>query len=114
MRKKSRPVEVIIMPNKGTTTRERILSKAIGLIHQRGIESTSINDLQTATGITKGSLYFHFKNKEAVTQAALEKARAEFFAFLDAALTGKTPGEGLDNFFNKVVEKHKALRFAGG
>jgi AcrR family transcriptional regulator len=114
MRKKNKPIEVIIMPNKGMITRELILSKAIGLIHQHGIESTSINDLQSATGLTKGSLYFHFKNKEAVTHAALEKAKADFFVFLDAALAGKTPGEGLNNFFHKVVEKHKALRFAGG
>jgi AcrR family transcriptional regulator len=102
------------MPTKGTKTRERILSKAIGLIQRRGIESTSINDLQTATGMTKGSLYFHFKNKEAVAQAALEKAGAEFLAFLDSALAGKTPGEGLDNFFKEVVVKHKAVGFVGG
>jgi TetR/AcrR family transcriptional regulator, transcriptional repressor for nem operon len=102
------------MPNKGTLTRERILATAVGLIHQRGIGATSINDLQAATGMTKGSLYFHFKSKDAVTLAALEKARMDFLSFLDSALTGKTPGDRLDAFFRKVVEKHRALGFTGG
>jgi TetR/AcrR family transcriptional repressor of nem operon len=102
------------MPTKGTITKERILSKAIGLIQRRGIASTSINDLQKATGMTKGSLYFHFKNKDAVAHAALEKARTDHLAFLDSALAGKTPGEALNNFFREVVAKHKAVGFVGG
>ncbi len=102
------------MPTKGTMTKEKILREAIGLFHQRGIEATSINDLQSATGMTKGSLYFHFKNKDAVAKAAIRKAGLEFLVFLDTALAGKTPGERLDNFFRRVVEKHKALRFVGG
>jgi len=102
------------MSSKGSITRERILNEAIGLIHRRGIESTSISDLQAATGMTKGSLYFHFRNKEEMTQTALEKAKTEFLAFLDSVLAGKTPGEGLDKFFKSVVEKHRETRFVGG
>jgi TetR/AcrR family transcriptional repressor of nem operon len=107
-------VKVTTMATKGSITREKILNKAIGLIHHQGIESTSISALQAATGMTKGSLYFHFKSKDEVTLAALEKARGEFYAFLDDALTGKTPGDGLYKFFESVAEKHKALGFAGG
>ncbi len=102
------------MSPKGSITKERILNEALGLMNRRGIESTSISDLQTATGMTRGSLYFHFMSKEALTRAVLEKAKAEFLVFLDAALAGKTPGEGLDKFFKSVVGKHKAVGFVGG
>jgi TetR/AcrR family transcriptional repressor of nem operon len=62
----------------------------------------------------KGSLYFHFPGKDALGLAILEKARCGFLEFLDASLTGATPGECLDNFLARVVETHKGTGFVGG
>lgn len=102
------------MRSKGEATREKILETAADLIHRKGFGATSINDLLGATGLKKGSLYFHFPGKDALGLAILEKARAGFLAFLDAALSGATPGERLDNFFNKVMKTHKGRGFIGG
>jgi AcrR family transcriptional regulator len=49
-------------------TRERILSKSGVLFNTQGYKATSISDITTATGFTKGAIYRHFKNK-----AVLEK-----------------------------------------
>src|SRR5688572_31367585 len=49
-------------------TKEKILSKSGVLFNTQGYKATSISDITTATGFTKGAIYRHFKNK-----AVLEK-----------------------------------------
>lgn len=102
------------MMTKGETTREKILDTAAGLIHRKGFGATSINDLLEATGLKKGSLYFHFSGKDALGLAILEKAREDFLTFLDSSLSGATPGEKLDHFLGKVMQIHKKREFVGG
>lgn len=49
-------------------TRARILRKSGLLFNTQGYKATSISDITTATGYTKGAIYRHFRNK-----ALLEK-----------------------------------------
>jgi TetR/AcrR family transcriptional regulator, transcriptional repressor for nem operon len=49
-------------------TRAKILRKSGVLFNTQGYKATSISDITTATGYTKGAIYRHFKNK-----AVLEK-----------------------------------------
>ncbi len=102
------------MQTKGDLTREKVLSQATRLFHQKGFGATSISDVIAATGLKKGSLYFHFDGKDALVLAILEKAKEEFFKFLDLSLSGKTPGASLRNFFKGVLEKQKSSGFVGG
>lgn len=102
------------MTPKGEATREKILETAAELIQRKGFGATSINNLLGATGMKKGSIYFHFTDKDALGLAILEKARDAFLAFLDASLVGATPGEQLDNFLDKVMTTHLRKRFVGG
>jgi TetR/AcrR family transcriptional repressor of nem operon len=102
------------MKSKGEITRESILNSATGLFNTRGFSATTINDLLTACGISKGSLYFHFPDKKSLGLAILEKAHDDFLAFLAASLTGDTPGECLANFFHRALAKHLATGFVGG
>ncbi len=102
------------MRSKGDLTKERILAEATHLIHRKGFEATSISDLTEATGLKKGSLYFHFSGKDELSRAVLEKARIEFLEFLDLSLVGKTAGKCLDNFFKNVLEIHMGMAFVGG
>ena len=102
------------MKSKGDLTKEKILKVATRLVHKNGIGDTSINDLISATGLKKGSLYFHFQSKDALILAIMEKTRAGFVKFLDSALSGETPGESLDNFLERVLEKHRSAGFVGG
>jgi TetR/AcrR family transcriptional repressor of nem operon len=102
------------MISKGEETKEKILEAAAKLFQRKGFGATSINDLLEATGIKKGSLYFHFPGKDALGLAFLEKARTEFLEFVDMSLTGDTPGNRLDNFLNQVIKTHKERDFVGG
>lgn len=53
-----------------TKTRERIIEVAAALIDSHGESSVRIRDLADSVGITQPSLYHHFKNREAVLEAA--------------------------------------------
>jgi len=95
------------MKSKGELTKERILAEATRLVHRKGFEATSINDLMAVTGLKKGCLYFHFSGKEALSLAILEKAKADFFASFDSSLAGKTASDRLSHIFRDTLEQSK-------
>ena len=102
------------MKTKGELTRERILEVACSLFNTRGFNATTISDLVEATGMQKGSLYFHFAGKDDIAREVLREATEEFMAFLDKALAGNNPGLALDSFFRSALNKHLATGFVGG
>lgn len=99
---------------KGEMTRARVLKTASSLVNTKGFSKTRINDIIQATGVKKGSLYFHFPSKEDLSLAVLREAKSDFFRFLSNSLQGKRPLEKLSNFFDAVLEKHKKTNFVGG
>lgn len=54
-------------------TREYIIIKAIPLFLANSYEAVSISDISNAIGFTKGALYHHFKNKEELFKAVIDK-----------------------------------------
>jgi TetR/AcrR family transcriptional repressor of nem operon len=102
------------MGEKGKTTKNKIMKTAIKLIFQKGIESTSISDIIKEAGVAKGSIFFHFPDKQTLVSEALKQYENNFFIFLEQSLTGNTPGERLINFFKNVSKTHKERNYAGG
>lgn len=102
------------MKTKGELTREKILKVARELFNSKGFNATTISDLVAATGLQKGSLYFHFPGKDAIAREVLSEATVEFMAFLTKALGGENPGACIDNFFSCALEKHLGTGFVGG
>jgi len=102
------------MPAKGERTREKVMNEAARLFHQQGFGATSINDIVAATGLKKGSLYFHFQGKDELALAILERSRTDFIGFLDALLDGSSPGEALRNFFRGVLKRNLDSGLVGG
>jgi TetR/AcrR family transcriptional regulator, transcriptional repressor for nem operon len=52
-------------------TRERILKKSGVLFNTQGYKATSISDITSATGFTKGAIYRHFASKEHLEKESL-------------------------------------------
>lgn len=44
-------------------TRQHILDVALRLFSQQGVSSTSLVEIAKAAGVTRGAIYWHFKNK---------------------------------------------------
>ncbi len=62
------------MGEKGFQTRRRITEQALQLFSVKGYFNTGINDILSATGLTKGGLYGHFKSKEEIWYAVYDEA----------------------------------------
>jgi AcrR family transcriptional regulator len=60
-------------------TRERIINEAMELFAERGYRGTTVGDIEQAAGLAPraGGLYKHFKSKDAVLAAGVERHVAE-------------------------------------
>jgi AcrR family transcriptional regulator len=54
-------------------TRQTILDAAAQEIHLHGFQAASLSRILATTGLTKGALYHHFPNKQALGYAVLEE-----------------------------------------
>ncbi len=58
--------------SKSERTRNFIIEKTAAVFNAKGYAGTSLGDLTTATGLTKGSIYGNFANKDEVALAAFD------------------------------------------
>ncbi|WP_165857208.1 TetR family transcriptional regulator [Marinobacter sp. JSM 1782161] len=54
-------------------TREMLLDAAEQVFYEKGVSRTSLNDIAQAAGVTRGAIYWHFKNKHDVFEAMMER-----------------------------------------
>lgn len=54
-------------------TRQRLLEAAFHEIHRNGFRNASLDAILRETGVTKGALYYHFKNKAELGYAVVEE-----------------------------------------
>ena len=54
-------------------TRNRILDTAVAIFGEKGVSRTSLADIADATGVTRGAIYWHFKNKGDLLNAMFER-----------------------------------------
>ena len=77
--------------SKAERTRRFILESTSAIFNKKGFAGTSLSDLTEATGLTKGSIYGNFKNKEEVAAAAFDfnsgKVRAQIMERIQRANT---------------------------
>jgi TetR/AcrR family acrAB operon transcriptional repressor len=58
----------------GEESRRRILDAAEELFAERGFDRTSFVDISERSGISRGSIPWHFKNKDGLVMAVVERA----------------------------------------
>jgi TetR/AcrR family transcriptional repressor of nem operon len=58
--------------SKAEKTREYIVEKTAPIFNMKGYAGTSLTDMTEATGLTKGSIYGNFANKDEVALAAFD------------------------------------------
>ena len=54
-------------------TRNAILDAAERVFQERGVSHTSLAEIATAAGVTRGAIYWHFANKSDVFDALFEQ-----------------------------------------
>ncbi|MFL9924577.1 TetR family transcriptional regulator [Herbaspirillum lusitanum] len=64
-------------------TRARILDAAEQVFHERGVSHTSLADVAKAADVTRGAIYWHFKNKSDLFDAMCERVRLPMEAIME-------------------------------
>ena len=54
-------------------TRHRLLDAAEHVFSEKGVSRSSLNDIALAAGVTRGAIYWHFKNKTDLFHAMMER-----------------------------------------
>ncbi|MET9764884.1 TetR/AcrR family transcriptional regulator [Streptomyces sp. NPDC006372] len=89
--------------DRGARSRDAILDTAGELMARHGFAATSISMISAACGLPVSSIYWHFRSKDGIYVAVLERARTGLLAALPPA---EVPGAGvaqrLDTFLTAV------------
>jgi TetR/AcrR family transcriptional regulator, transcriptional repressor for nem operon len=116
-----------------TDTRERLLECAQDLMLRKGFVATSVDEICEAAGVTKGSFFYYFKNKDELGKQLVARFSGQMgeqifghvskagsdpldraLAFVDAAIElskcCETKGCLVGTFVQEISESHPALR----
>ena len=66
-------------------TRERLLDAAEFIFRERGVTRTSLAEVATAAGVTRGAVYWHFKDKADLFHAMCDRATLPLDAMFERA-----------------------------
>jgi AcrR family transcriptional regulator len=80
---------------KSEETRRIIINSVLRLFVQKGFHGTSISDITRAAKLTKGAIYFHFRNKDALLKGVLEEYEKTWLDRLIKA-SESVEGKGID------------------
>lgn len=75
-------------------TRQHILDVALRLFSQQGVSSTSLAEIAKAAGVTRGAIYWHFKNKSDLFNEIWELSESSI-TDLEIEYRAKFPGDPL-------------------
>lgn len=84
-------------------TEQLILAHSMRLFAEKGYHGTSIEDITRSAGLTKGALYWHFKNKEDLIKKIIKEYEGRFLDKM-IQVVGEVKGGALEKF-------EKYLRF---
>lgn len=93
--------------------REAITQEALAQFATRGMDATSVGDIAKAVGISKQALMHHFRTKEALRDAIVERHRAVMMELLPRMVAAFTASETQldDVIFDMMdlLDEHKNL-----
>jgi AcrR family transcriptional regulator len=79
---------------KAEKTRRFIVEQTAPIFNMKGYAGTSLSDITEATGLTKGSVYGNFANKDEVALAAFDYNKEKMTAAVNSAMTGEKTIKG--------------------
>jgi len=89
--------------SKSRATQDAILDAAIDLFIESGFETTPMDAIAEKAGVAKGTLYYHFKSKEGIVDAVVERFVLEAEAAFEAIVSG--PADALSKLKALVAKE---------
>jgi AcrR family transcriptional regulator len=103
------------MPVNSDDTRERIVAAAARLFYNEGIRAASVDAIAEKAGVTKKTLYYHFRSKDELIAAYLQ-SRDQPTLDLYARWFAETPGSASDKIsglFTKFARATDTAKWKG-
>jgi TetR/AcrR family transcriptional regulator, cholesterol catabolism regulator len=95
------------------TKKQLIIRTAIELFSEKGVESTSVQQITDKSGISKGAFYLIFKSKEELILAIIDHFMVDFNTKVDQAVRAKhSPDDKLFSYYLTSIQffnDHKAM-----
>ncbi|MFZ5544551.1 MAG: TetR family transcriptional regulator [Pseudomonadota bacterium] len=85
-------------------TRNRILDAAEALFQQRGVSRTSLHEIAEAAEVTRGAIYWHFRDKADLFNAMMERATMPFEEAMGGCGQRRADENPVDFICRRLVE----------
>jgi TetR/AcrR family transcriptional regulator, transcriptional repressor for nem operon len=85
--------------------RERLVASAREVIHQQGVERTTIADIARAADVPVGNVYYYFKTKDDLVAAAIDGHTADVRAVLGSLARHHTPQARLKALIRELMSQ---------
>jgi AcrR family transcriptional regulator len=90
-------------------TRERVVTEALAVIAQDGIQALTMRSLAARLGVVPGAVYHHVRNKQQLQDLVLDNVLAEVDVHLDHALGWTEQLKVLAHRLRQVLEGHAGV-----
>jgi TetR/AcrR family transcriptional repressor of nem operon len=87
--------------------RERLVAAACQVLHEQGVERTTLADIALAADVPVGNVYYYFKTKDQLVEAAINAHRDDLRAMLSALDRRRTPQARLKGLIGALVEQRE-------
>ncbi|QEY24360.1 multidrug efflux system transcriptional repressor MtrR [Neisseria animalis] len=67
-------------------TKEHLMLAALEVFYQKGVARASLNEIAQTAGVTRGALYWHFKNKEDLFDSLFQRVCNDIEEYLEKDL----------------------------
>ncbi|NMM45348.1 TetR/AcrR family transcriptional regulator [Rhodospirillaceae bacterium KN72] len=95
-------------------TRDQIIDAADRLFYEQGFEQTSFADISAAVGIARGNISYHFKTKDEILDAVIQKRLMDRQEMLDMwEADGATPEARIRNFIRILIVNQSKIMLYG-
>ena len=96
------------------TTRDQIVAAADDLFFRQGFAHTSFADIAAAVSISRGNFYHHFKAKDDILEAVIERRLAKTRAMLEGwEKEGGTPAARIRLYIEIVIRNRDSVMSHG-
>lgn len=82
---------------------QQITKAALHVIGQKGISGATTAEIAAATGISEGNLYRHFRSKEEIIKAIIDKIGTDLSSILTSATEIDDPVKKLELIFKRHI-----------
>ena len=100
--------------SKAERTRQFIVEKTAPIFNTKGYAGTSLTDMTEATGLTKGSIYGNFANKDEVALASFDYNYKKVTTIIAQEMNKETTIRGKLLVYSSVYENFLKLPFPAG